>query len=194
MLPARGASRGCFFLPRPVVFQSMLPARGASSPRDGRVFGYLHFNPCSPRGEHPISGVIFLFAIYFNPCSPRGEHPQVMVKLFVVCVFQSMLPARGASGRARFDRSRGADFNPCSPRGEHQVPVASAQFRVQFQSMLPARGASGVDLGDEGVTAIFQSMLPARGASPASGSKRIWSRNFNPCSPRGEHRIILSAV
>ena len=102
------------------VFQSALPARGAmrSRPRAGR--STRRFNPRSPRGERPereaarqlgervsirapragsdpamppMASWIFCF----NPRSPRGERPAYREALLRQRVFQSALPARGAT-------------------------------------------------------------------------------------------------
>ena len=78
-----------------VVFQSTLPARGATvklwlilsrliisihAPRTGSdvfvpltTFHMAHFNPRSPHGERPVFRTRIEAAIDFNPRSPHGE-------------------------------------------------------------------------------------------------------------------------
>ena len=100
-------------------------------------------------------------------------------------MFQSTLPARGATGPA--------GHQPCAKR---------------FQSTLPARGATAAAGDNVAQLVLFQSTLPARGATlaqclrdlvfavsihaPREGSDHDpWAqcarpRCFNPRSPRGE--------
>ena len=101
-------------------FQSTLPARGATNaeftdtvqttisihaPREGSdILHKLHgldlcnFNPRSPRGERPLSRGPGSSSGYFNPRSPRGERRVHIHQIPVLVVFQSTLPARGATG------------------------------------------------------------------------------------------------
>ena len=77
-------------------------------------------------------------------------------------LFQSTLPARGATRGGRLIDKKG-----------------------RFQSTLPARGATrGGRLIDK--KGRFQSTLPARGATVIGGYCRDTLKDFNPRSPRGE--------
>ena len=80
---------------------------------------YRNFNPRSPHGERPFSSMVFGTTRYFNPRSPHGERRAVLSQNRVRPVFQSTLPARGATQRP-----------------------ARAASRQQFQPTLPARGAT----------------------------------------------------
>ena len=82
-----------------VIFQSTLPARGATvvvtwltvksgisihAPREGSDETHrddhqhvADFNPRSPRGERPCFSVVVLVYRHFNPRSPRGERRAV---------------------------------------------------------------------------------------------------------------------
>ncbi len=169
-----------------------------------------HFNPRSPHGERLTSSAwlrkrtcISIHAPrtgsdarrsvaragwrYFNPRSPHGERLVLLVNVQTVEIFQSTLPARGATGRG-------------TPHG----------FKSRFQSTLPARGATTSSRARVACIS-FQSTLPARGATPReicepvpvpisihaprTGSDRL-SRaslfffvDFNPRSPHGERRV-----
>ena len=81
-------------------------------------------------------------------------------------LFQSTLPARGATG------GRTARESPPS----------------KFQSTLPARGATAQGYQINPAT-IFQSTLPARGATRPRFSATKSRRNFNPRSPHGERQL-----
>ena len=168
------------------LFQSALPARGATPVRGGRR-PVLHvsirapragsdtsarrpasrsscFNPRSPRGERRRSSSRHPAVSGFNPRSPRGERPRQRWTVLPSMMFQSALPARGATrcgrrgGRARWVSIRapraGSDlpapirfgsrrsFNPRSPRGERRGGPNGLQASIWFQSALPARGAT----------------------------------------------------
>ena len=204
-------------------FQSTLPARGATpstlpnncditisihTPREGSDLRKVHplhdkrnFNPHSPRGERrrcrspsPKDGR------NFNPHSPRGERPFTRQTEKTGTLFQSTLPARGATdvlastgmrvGISIHTPREGSDASiryitgsfPISihtPReGSDGLPVRVGQ-RGQFQSTLPARGATwGLSCADEGGS-LFQSTLPARGAT------------CSPSSPADSHDISI---
>ena len=150
-----------------VQFQSTLPARGATqtealpsgswiisihAPREGSDFYCVLSASCglisihTPReGSDPIHCAVQSDVWNFNPRSPRGERPLFPEEQAVAVVFQSTLPARGAttlsigpftmptmisihapregSDAARSRRpARPINFNPRSPRGERQAP------------------------------------------------------------------------
>ena len=124
------------------VFQSTLPARGATQRRRGVYFRPPNFNPRSPRGERPALTVVIL--------------PKIS--------FQSTLPARGATGRLhRLQSRRGISIH--APReGSDRGTMWSKGKQIQFQSTLPARGATVIGRANF-LEVIFQSTLPARGAT-----------------------------
>ena len=127
-------------------------------------------------------------------------------------VFQSTLPARGATSSDMSFILLSFNFNPRSPHGERRVVCRECAVLRGFQSTLPARGATErvVVLLPNGE--VFQSTLPARGATlldsvgghkysisihaPRTGSdsqsrRRVKGvKDFNPRSPHGERRRI----
>ena len=98
-LPARGATRlprGCFCRHR--LFQSTLPARGAT--RDAAKSGNHpgDFNPRSPHGERPLVYPAVEVALNISIHAPRtGSDSTFPVAIFGIFLFQSTLPARGAT-------------------------------------------------------------------------------------------------
>ncbi len=102
-------------------------------------------------------------------------------------IFQSTLPARGATKSRARNKAVAHHFNPRSPHGERPVSIWKPKTRKQFQSTLPARGATPGEHGESGLEGIsihaprtgsdrysfwlekelekFQSTLPARGAT-----------------------------
>ncbi len=107
------------------VFQSTLPARGATppdtiiiaqgiyisihAPRTGsdirnRAVNRMvaDFNPRSPHGERPDNQRWQEDVRYFNPRSPHGERLRTVAIPSGHFLFQSTLPARGATKRTIF--------------------------------------------------------------------------------------------
>ena len=166
-------------------FQSTLPARGATEVQCMRMRYLEDFNPRSPHGERPSRPASFSPCIDISIHAPRtGSDPPVRASLSAYPIFQSTLPARGAT----------------------TISVDGVIFRL-FQSTLPARGATFRKFFSVYADA-FQSTLPARGATmlayierkiycisihaPRTGSDflselRFSSHtHFNPRSPHGE--------
>ena len=122
------------------IFQSTLPAWGATaaltstksssqnfnprSPRGERRHLLTapsvapNFNPRSPRGERLHVSLVTVDFVDFNPRSPRGERRSRCLLTIALSLFQSTLPAWGATLLPLFLRLRASDFNPRSPRGE----------------------------------------------------------------------------
>ena len=59
----------------------------------------LYFNPRSPHGERHNGSFHCFFSTDFNPRSPHGERPICISFPICSAVFQSTLPARGATER-----------------------------------------------------------------------------------------------
>ena len=142
-LPARGATHSDKEEQQRAGFQSTLPARGATSPAPAALRPSPYFNPRSPHGERQIKRREHRRNGDFNPRSPHGERHEK--PLAVSCgdlIFQSTLPARGATHGGFAWLGADADFNPRSPHGERPSWVQTIMDAVQFQSTLPARGAT----------------------------------------------------
>ena len=146
-------------------FQSTLPARGATfvvgkpfswchisihAPRTGsdRSAGLPapvrdHFNPRSPHGERLLGhGVAASVLGDFNPRSPHGERPCSNQRILCNVIFQSTLPARGATLLGGEPVRTHHYFNPRSPHGERPRSGLKMVSTTTFQSTLPARGAT----------------------------------------------------
>ena len=147
-----------------ITFQSTLPARGATgrsagttsiredfnprSPHGERLAcgsknaAQTDFNPRSPHGERHVQQMIRAHKSHFNPRSPHGERPTSVESLAMNIIFQSTLPARGAT----LDRLPlfpcTLNFNPRSPHGERHPHCCAVSQMCPFQSTLPARGAT----------------------------------------------------
>ena len=146
---------------RTKLFQSTLPARGATSCR--RCFARAHrisihaprtgsdaFQPF-PRSCHIIS--IHAPRTGSDTNHSLGSHSST---------FQSTLPARGAT-----------------------YSMYCRICQEAFQSTLPARGATKCRQ-NAGKMQKFQSTLPARGATVTATRRNHFRQYFNPRSPHGE--------
>ena len=98
-LPARGATK------RPpgdrpgAGFQSTLPARGATRQASPLTIQITNFNPRSPQGERRPRWCRRTGGPDFNPRSPQGERRPGGTPDASPDVFQSTLPARGATAK-----------------------------------------------------------------------------------------------
>ena len=215
-------------------FQSTLPARGATIGVGNHTARTLHFNPRSPHGERPAGQRKGLLSFHFNPRSPHGERPmpekqkEQLISHFnprsphgerqrnphyasSAPIFQSTLPARGATN-AHPQRNRGERFQSTLPaRGATRSCRADRRGWKGFQSTLPARGATLAKIagvypelisihaprtGSDSATpnaiinmVTFQSTLPARGATCNGGAVINSYQHFNPRSPHGERHL-----
>ena len=93
--------------------------RGERRQRAACKDGVQHFNPRSPRGERRGSKRRGRSSRNFNPRSPRGERRLLSDTKDIVSVFQSTLPAWGATSND-----------------------AKTGWHIEFQSTLPAWGAT----------------------------------------------------
>ena len=164
-LPARGATgidRGfisgiIYFNPRSphgerlhsIANNSFLPYFNPRSPHGERpqpftfFLPFDNFNPRSPHGERHAVGHGVSVRGHFNPRSPHGERLCSRRAIWWCCLFQSTLPARGATSRSPAGRTHRGYFNPRSPHGERRSRIATpSPFASGFQSTLPARGAT----------------------------------------------------
>ena len=153
--------------------------------------GLIYFNPRSPHGERRketpnyvltlaisihaprtgsdrIAAGKWLLPLNFNPRSPHGERHAYDYHAMRRAIFQSTLPARGAT---------------CF------VMLFPSLFDL-FQSTLPARGAT-LPPPSSPARAIFQSTLPARGATNIVNDTFSRFYNFNPRSPHGERQLTF---
>ena len=167
-LPARGATSTAVGFRSQQRFQSTLPARGATFLRPPTAFSPNHFNPRSPHGERRAS---FTDTQSFT-------------------AFQSTLPARGATRLVALILADGV-ISIHAPRTGSDVRHVSSVVSPQFQSTLPARGATQA-YRDAPEYIQFQSTLPARGATRRCPPAQSPSSHFNPRSPHGERLLYLN--
>ncbi len=121
--------------------------------------------------------------------APRtGSDLQLFAEFFFKFVFQSTLPARGATDTTLLlIVGMRHDFNPRSPHGERQLPFVGSSCTGRFQSTLPARGATRCNLRTMCVRRYFNPRSP-HGERLALCCSRHMQLYFNPRSPHGERQ------
>ena len=128
--PRTGSDADCpARTPAAMPFQSTLPARGATglvnSP--GCLAGISIHAPrtgsdtLSPQLHHAQR-------FHFNPRSPHGERRTGLMVEEMALLFQSTLPARGATATAARTTVRAMYFNPRSPHGERRRKCQSMVY------------------------------------------------------------------
>ena len=97
-LPARGATRTSSYICICGRFQSTLPARGATTAAYTASTALENFNPRSPHGERPIDALDTSAALAISIHAPRTGS-DVWARRYWTATkrFQSTLPARGAT-------------------------------------------------------------------------------------------------
>ena len=143
-LPARGATYAV-----PVGLYSAdisihAPRTGSDSPTCAHSSTAVHFNPRSPHGERPIVTIDKVIDIFISIHAPRtgsdhrssafgsllgisihaprtGSDQSGWCRSFQIILFQSTLPARGATRDSSYLRMVACYFNPRSPHGERRT-------------------------------------------------------------------------
>ena len=104
--PARGATMVLSTCVSTISFQSTPPARGATYISHPVIPAANYFNPRPPRGGRRSSRRWMPVVWNFNPRPPRGGRRHGLLLLRRLRQFQSTPPARGATGRLKYNRKR----------------------------------------------------------------------------------------
>ena len=133
--------------------------------------------------------------LYFNPRTPRGVRRLPVDKLFILHLFQSTHPARGATELLELPTYHEGNFNPRTPRGVRPGGAARRRCEHDFNPRTP-RGVR--PKGRQGGLSMpeFQSTHPARGATHSNSVMFLRRYYFNPRTPRGVRHlgIILKII
>ena len=153
-----------------LLFQSTLPAWGATGSRSALQATSNHFNPRSPHGERPMA---------IATCA-------------AVLVFQSTLPAWGATTSHLCTTRHQWYFNPRSPHGERLLNPHQPDHQCLISIHAPRMGSDlAASLGwiDPLKISIH---APRMGSDYAQNSEQTFLMNFNPRSPHGERLPIFT--
>ena len=147
---------------------------------------------------------------YFNPRSPHGERPEDDIEDSRLWVFQSTLPARGAtrlltfwttSGQISIHAPRtGSDAELAfvaqlgkisihAPRTGSDLTYSTSPAIRKISIHAPRTGSDTASLLATDGVITFQSTLPARGATKLVAVFARDREDFNPRSPHGERRL-----
>ena len=206
-LPARGATPIKTWSCVARLFQSTLPARGAT----GSIQHILHRAEISihaPRtGSDQSERRSRKFTANFNPRSPHGERHKPGGGAATTRIFQSTLPARGAtrwflhhfrevtisihaprtgSDPATFSGTgTGSHFNPRSPHGERLIRRLLLICNVNISIHAPRTGSDDAWLEKRDWSDI-SIHAPRTGSDVRVRACPRRPRHFNPRSPHGE--------
>ena len=110
-------------------------------------------------------------------------------------IFQSTLPARGATFSASPRRIHSPYFNPRSPHGErHRGCFRFGNTHIDISIHAPRTGSDATLIGINHFGFQFQSTLPARGATSYVLCEWRPRGDFNPRSPHGERLPNFSSL
>ena len=145
------------------LFQSTLPARGATNLHRCLHPPEAHFNPRSPHGERPLRKALSVSPSYFNPRSPHGERPgpglarkfraaisihaprtgsdNSKENLLTMALISIHAPRTGSDAKQSITSSRARDFNPRSPHGERPNQAGHAPGRLEISIHAPRTGS-----------------------------------------------------
>ena len=101
---------------------------------------------------------------YFNPRSPHGERPEDDIEDSRLWVFQSTLPARGATRLLTFWTTSG-QISIHAPRTGSDAELAFVAQLGKISIHAPRTGSDTASLLATDGVITFQSTLPARGAT-----------------------------
>ena len=196
------------------IFQSTLPARGATQASCRTRFpAWISIH--APRtGSDALWGLPSPLYGGISIHAPRtGSDTKPWLKGMFAIPFQSTLPARGATIRggtgyaiwlisihaprtgsdsARIaSRVRHLYFNPRSPHGERHQALADLPVTIEISIHAPRTGSDKrIDVAD--VPNQISIHAPRTGSDPPARPASALSSHFNPRSPHGERRVVLS--
>ena len=145
-LPARGATGARWRSTMAVVISTHAPRTGSDVENAIYYKGYPDFNPRSPHGERPQASRADRDCHPISTHAPRtGSDPDFCVNKFQVVRFQPTLPARGATCTCRTRLPSPWHFNPRSPHGERHARRNNCHSRQLISTHAPRTGSDPSD-------------------------------------------------
>ena len=151
-----------------------------------------NFNPRSPHGERQLYFRCFFgWILHFNPRSPHGERQEYEAFDAMYAVFQSTLPAWGATGVYCYTHAQ-TTISIHAPRmGSDQWEDTKSALHFLISIHAPRMGSDVAANNAFNDLSAFQSTLPAWGATAQLLKVTLPIVYFNPRSPHGERRGSL---
>ena len=106
----------------------------------------------------------------------------------IAAVFQSTLPARGATAAANAADQSPPYFNPRSPHGERLARRSYKGFSPDISIHAPRTGSDLPFLSDNKCHHLISIHAPRTGSDRGGAHLSAWGEYFNPRSPHGERR------
>ena len=170
------------------LFQSTLPARGATCPCSRQRAGRYNFNPRSPHGERPVGRDVEHRAVEFQSTLPARGATAEYLSAIAHRSISIHAPRTGSDTAQHPDSPRGGHFNPRSPHGERQKLPNQAGHSPAISIHAPRTGSDRYRGGHKPYRANFNPRSP-HGERPCVRPSHFFARyNFNPRSPHGERR------
>ena len=200
----------------PLIFQSTLPARGATlnpledngrviisihaprtgSDRDAVAHGWSHghFNPRSPHGERQGLRARNGGKQYFNPRSPHGERPSFRRGVPGLIWISIHAPRTGSDRRGQLRVRPPRYFNPRSPHGERLLFRALQRAHIVISIHAPRTGSDNCTAPRLPPRGTFQSTLPARGATRMTTFSGFGWMRFQSTLPARGATLLFRAL
>ena len=173
------------YVTRDELFQSTLPARGATVLLEDRNACSPNFNPRSPHGERRSSSTERTLTWAISIHAPRtGSDTCTDETMTQIWIFQSTLPARGATRRASGETSNGAISIHAPRTGSDRPPVGVV--RGQEISIHAPRTGSDGHTPPEVPQTLISIHAPRTGSDMSTSLYGVIGTHFNPRSPHGE--------
>ena len=174
-----------------LIFQSTLPAWGATPVRFPALRQFPYFNPRSPHGERHASGCGGCTMPTFQSTLPAWGATGTLETYGGKLVISIHAPRMGSDFDMQRENPTGyATFNPRFPHGERPTLLRVSVVVIQFQSTLPAWGATEsikIQLANDQISIH----APRMGSDKILKHKMLLLMHFNPRSPHGERLSLL---
>ena len=171
-------------------FQSTLPAGGATTTRCLCAPRGQHFNPRSPRGERHYEAFTTLCNLLISIHAPRGGSDDYEVFTALCKLLISIHAPRGGSDlRCGPFRGSGCLFQSTLPAGGATMhDFKDPSTWEAFQSTLPAGGATTYYRYRDKYLKQISIHAPRGGSDRERPDSDAAGGDFNPRSPRGERQ------
>ena len=170
------------------VFQSTLPARGATGTTSARHTACIFQSTLPARGATPFDMVERIekgISIHAPRTGSDSDDEAANTK---IVRFQSTLPARGATANTGAVADSVTNFNPRSPHGERLPNFSSIWSTIGISIHAPRTGSDRGSVCNYIICRYFNPRSP-HGERLHGAAQRLNAPYFNPRSPHGERLI-----
>ena len=167
-----------------VLFQSTLPAWGATEQKNGRNYTSNISIHASRMGSDRVS-FSSLVSFHISIHAPAWGATNFFLLLYTVCCISIHAPRMGSDQGLSAAMGEPRYFNPRSPHGERHTVLVYVSLAAGFQSTLPAWGATeAIEIMGNLMTISIHA--PRMGSDPPIRAKMTTSHIFQSTLPHGE--------